>query len=158
MTMPKEGDLAPNIELVRDGGGTINLAAYRGKKSVVLYFYPKDNTPGCTKESVNFQGSLDKINSLGAEVIGVSPDSADSHKRFKDKYGLDFPLLADSEKKACRSFGVWTEKSMFGKKYWGVKRSTFLIGKDGHLKKVWPDVKVTGHAEEVIKTLENLSS
>lgn len=154
----KEGELAPEVLLTGDNGQTLDLSAYKGKKNVVLYFYPKDSTPGCTKESVNFQASLDKIKSLDAEVIGVSPDSADSHRKFKDKYGLSFPLLADSDKKACRSFGVWAEKSMFGKKYWGVRRSTFIIGKDGQLKKIWPDVQVTGHAEEVITALEELNN
>ena len=155
--IPKEGDLIPEVELERDGGTTLNLASYRGKKNVVLYFYPRDNTPGCTKESVNFQANLDKIKSLDAEIVGISPDSANSHGKFKSKFGLDFPLLADSERKICKTFGVWQEKNLFGKKFWSVRRSTFLIGKDGCLKKVWPDVKVNGHAEEVVAALEGIN-
>lgn len=155
--IPKEGDLVPEVELERDGGTTLNLASYRGTKNVVLYFYPRDNTPGCTKESVNFQANLEKIKSLDAEIVGISPDSANSHCKFKDKFGLDFPLLADSDRKICKTFGVWQEKNLFGKTFWSVRRSTFLIGKDGHLKKVWPDVKVNGHAEEVVAALEGIN-
>ena len=152
--MPKEGDLVPAVELTSDNGKRINLSNFKAKKSVVLYFYPKDNTPGCTRESVNFQANIDTLHDLGAEVVGISPDSVDSHRKFKQKFGLVFPLLADEDKKVCRDFGVWQEKSMFGKKYWGVQRATFLVGKDGYIKKVWENVNVSGHAEEVIAALQ----
>ena len=154
--MIAEGDQAPAVAVPGDDGKTLDLAQYRGKRNVVLYFYPKDNTPGCTKESVNFQTELKKIHALDSEVVGVSPDSVASHQRFKEKYGLAFPLLADVDKKVCQSFGVWVQKSMFGKKYYGVQRATFIIGKDGSIKKVWPKVSISSHAEEVIATLKKL--
>lgn len=154
--MIAEGDQAPTVAVLCDDGTTLDLAQYRGKCHVVLYFYPKDSTPGCTKESVNFQAERKKIQALDAEVVGVSPDSLESHKKFKQKYGLDFPLLADTDKQVCQSFGVWVQKSMFGKKYMGVQRATFIIGKDGKIKKVWPKVSVTGHAEEVLTALQEL--
>ena len=154
--MIAEGDKAPAVAVPCDDGKTLDLAKYRGKRNVVLYFYPKDNTPGCTKESVNFQTDLKKIHELDSEVVGVSPDSVESHQRFKDKYGFAFPLLADVDKKVCQSFGVWVQKSMFGKKYMGVQRATFIIGKDGIVKNVWPKVSVGGHAEEVITALKKL--
>ena len=148
------GETAPAVAGSGDDGKVLDLAEYRGKRNVVLYFYPKDSTPGCTKESVNFQAELEKIHALDSEVVGVSPDSVESHQRFKEKYGLSFPLLADVDKKICQSFGVWVQKSMFGKKYYGVQRATFIIGKDGIVKKVWPKVSVGGHAEEVIAALQ----
>lgn len=151
--MIAEGDTAPAVAGPGDDGKALDLADYRGKRNVVLYFYPKDNTPGCTKESVNFQAELEKIHALDGEVVGVSPDSVESHQRFKEKYGLSFPLLADVDKSVCQSFGVWVQKSMFGKKYYGVQRATFIISKDGIVKKVWPKVSVSGHAEEVIAAL-----
>ncbi len=154
--MIAEGDQAPAVAVSSDDGKVLDLASYRDKRNVVLYFYPKDNTPGCTKESVNFQAELEKIRELDGEVVGVSPDSVASHQRFKDKYGFSFPLLADVDKEVCRSFGVWTQKSMFGKKYYGVQRATFIIGKDGIVKKVWPKVSVSGHAAEVIAALQQL--
>lgn len=148
------GETAPAVAGSGDDGKVLDLAEYRGKRNVVLYFYPKDSTPGCTKESVNFQAELERIHALDSEVVGVSPDSVESHQRFKEKYGLSFPLLADVDKKVCQSFGVWVQKSMFGKKYYGVQRATFIIGKDGIVKKVWPKVSVGGHAEEVIVALQ----
>ena len=154
--MMAEGDSAPAVAVTCDDGTVLDLANYHGKRHVVLYFYPKDNTPGCTKESVNFQADLKKIQALDAEVVGVSPDTVGSHKKFKQKYGLDFPLLADVDKQVCQSFGVWVQKSMFGKKYMGVQRATFIIGKDGKIKKAWPKVSVTGHAEEVLAALQQL--
>lgn len=150
------GDQAPAVAVPCDSGKVLDLAQYRGKRNVVLYFYPKDNTPGCTKESVNFQADLKKIQALDSEVVGVSPDSVESHQRFKQKYGFEFPLLADVDKQVCQSFGVWVQKSMFGKKYMGVQRATFIIGKDGIVKKVWPKVSVSKHAEEVIAALKQL--
>lgn len=148
------GETAPAVAGSGDDGKVLDLTEYSGKRNVVLYFYPKDSTPGCTKESVNFQAELERIHALDSEVVGVSPDSVESHQRFKEKYGLSFPLLADVDKKICQSFGVWVQKSMFGKKYYGVQRATFIIGKDGIIKKVWPKVSVGGHAEEVIAALQ----
>ena len=156
--MITEGDKAPAVVLPSDSGKTLDLATYHGKCHVVLYFYPKDSTPGCTKESVNFQADLKKIHALDGEVVGVSPDRVESHQRFKQKYGFAFPLLADVDKQVCQSFGVWVQKSMFGKKYHGVQRATFIIGKDGIIKKVWPKVSVSGHAEEVLTALQQLHS
>ena len=156
--MVAEGKQAPVVALPSDDGKTLNLSVYHGKRNVVLYFYPKDNTPGCTKESVNFQADLDKIRALDGEVVGISPDNVASHQRFKQKFGFEFPLLADVDKDVCRSFGVWTEKSMFGKKYFGVQRATFLIGKDGYVKKTWPKVSVSGHSQEVLTALQQLHS
>ena len=156
--MIAEGDQAPAVSVPCDDGKTLDLVKYRGKRNVVLYFYPKDNTPGCTKESVNFQADIEKIRALDSEVVGVSPDSVESHQRFKQKYGFEFPLLADVDKKVCQSFGVWVQKSMFGKKYMGVQRATFIIGKDGIVKKVWPKVSVSSHAEEVLTALQQLQS
>ena len=156
--MIAEGDKTPAVAVQSDNGKVLDLAQYRGKRNVVLYFYPKDNTPGCTKESVNFQADLKKIRALDSEVIGVSPDSVASHQRFKDKYGFDFPLLADVDKQVCQDFGVWVQKSMFGKKYMGVQRATFIIGKDGVIKKVWSKVSVSGHAEEVLAALQQLQN
>lgn len=150
------GEQAPAVVLSSDNGKELDLSVYHGKRNVVLYFYPKDNTPGCTKESVNFQAELENIKALDSEVIGISPDNVASHRRFKEKYGLTFPLLSDGDKDVAQSFGVWVEKSMFGKKYYGIQRATFIIGKDSYVKKVWPKVKVTGHVKEVISALQEL--
>ncbi len=154
--MVAEGGITPAVVLPCDTGEVFDLAQYRNERNVVLYFYPKDNTPGCTKESVNFQAELTKIHALDSEVVGVSPDSVASHQRFKQKFAFEFPLLADIDRKVCQSFGVWVQKSMFGKKYYGVQRATFIIGKDGIIKKVWPKVSVNGHVEEVIAALQQL--
>jgi len=144
------GDLAPDFSLPRDGGATVSLSSYRGKK-VVLYFYPKDDTSGCTKEAIEFNGLKAEFAKADTVIIGLSPDSVKSHDKFKAKYDLSFPIAADEDKAALEAYGVWVEKSMYGKKYMGVERTTVLIGADGKILAIWPKVKVDGHAAEVLK-------
>lgn len=153
--MLKEGDKAPNFKLPKDGGGDFELSAAKGK-TVVLYFYPKDDTSGCTKEAVNFTEKLNDFTASGALVIGVSPDSAKSHDKFKQKHQLGVTLVADEDKKAIQDYGVWAEKKMYGKAYMGVDRSTFLIDKTGKIARVWRGVKVPGHADEVLEAIQAL--
>lgn len=150
------GDPAPDFTLPRDGGGTIALSEFRGRP-VVLYFYPKDNTSGCTKEAEAFRDAYEAFRAEGAEVVGISRDSVRSHDKFKDKLGLPFPLASDEEGKVCEAYGVWKEKSMYGRKYMGIERSTFLVGPDGRIRGAWRKVKVTGHAEDVLKAVEALN-
>ncbi len=147
--MPNVGDAAPDFALPKNGGGSISLKDLRGKK-VVLYFYPKDDTSGCTVEAKDFNERLAAFTAAGAVVIGLSPDSVASHDKFCKKYGLSFDLASDESKETLEAYGVWAEKSMYGRKYMGVERTTFLIGGDGKVLKVWPKVKVPGHAEEVL--------
>jgi peroxiredoxin Q/BCP len=155
--MLKEGDKAPGFELPRDGGSTVKLSEFKGKP-VVVYFYPKDDTSGCTKEAIGFSENIDAFREAGAEVIGISPDSVKSHDRFRDKHGLQVILLADPDRKAIGAFGVWVEKKMYGRAYMGVDRSTFLIGKDGSIKRAWRNVKVPGHVEEVLEAVNGLAA
>jgi thioredoxin-dependent peroxiredoxin len=147
------GDSAPDFTLPGDGGSTISLKGLGGKK-VVLYFYPKDDTSGCTLEAKNFNDSRAAFAKAGAEIIGVSPDNVASHDKFKKKYGLDFALASDESKAMLEAYGVWVEKSMYGKKYMGIERSTFLIGADGKIAAVWSKVKVPGHVDEVLKAAQ----
>jgi len=147
------GELAPDFTLPGDSGANVSLAAYRGKK-VVLYFYPKDDTSGCTKEAIEFNGLKVEFAKANTVIIGLSPDSAKSHDKFKAKYGLDFSLAADEEKSALEAYGVWVEKSMYGRKYMGVERTTVLVGEDGKVQAIWPKVKVDGHAAEVLKAAQ----
>jgi thioredoxin-dependent peroxiredoxin len=149
----QQGDSAPDFTLPGDGGSTISLKGLRGKK-VVLYFYPKDDTSGCTLEAKNFNDSRAAFAKAGAEIIGVSPDNVASHDKFKKKYGLDFALASDESKAMLEAYGVWVEKSMYGKKYMGIERSTFLIGADGKIAAVWSKVKVPGHVDEVLKAAQ----
>jgi len=153
--MVKEGDTAPDFELLRDGGGSVRLSDLKGKP-IVLYFYPKDDTSGCTKQAIGFSESAGEFKVLGAEIIGVSPDSVKSHDKFRDKHGLAIMLAADEEKAAISAYGVWAEKKMYGRSYMGVERSTFLIGKDGRIARVWQAVKVPGHVEEVLAAVHAL--
>jgi peroxiredoxin Q/BCP len=146
------GDIAPAFEAADDQGKSHSLKDYKGK-TVVLYFYPKDNTPGCTTEACGFRDNFARVKSKGAIVLGVSPDDAKSHEKFKQKFDLPFPLLADTDKKICTAYGVWKEKSMYGRKYMGVERSTFVIGPDGKIKALWRKVSVAGHVDEVLKSL-----
>jgi peroxiredoxin Q/BCP len=139
----------PAFALPATGGKKWKLADAAGKK-LVVYFYPKDNTSGCTKEGEAFRDLYPKFKKAGVEVVGVSPDSVASHEKFKEKFGFPFALLADEDKTACQLFGVWKEKSMYGKKYMGVERSTFLIDAKGVLRREWRKVKVPGHADEVL--------
>ena len=143
------GAAAPDFDLPTDGGGRVSLTGLKGRK-VVLYFYPKDDTTGCTAEAIAFNGLRAKFTAAGATVIGVSPDNAASHDKFKQKHDLKIALAADPERSAIEAYGVWKEKSMYGRKYMGVERTTFLIGADGRVARVWRKVKVPGHAEEVL--------
>lgn len=151
--MIKEGDLAPDFELPTDGGGTAHLESFKGQR-VVLYFYPKDDTSGCTVEACEFRDSLPALTNRNAVVLGVSPDGVKSHDKFKAKHGLNFPLLADEGHALAEAFGVWKEKSMYGRKYMGIERSTFLIDEEGRVQKVWRKVKARGHAEVVAEALQ----
>ena len=144
------GDKAPDFTLPSDGGGKVSLKALKGK-TVVLYFYPKDDTSGCTAESCAFRDALPNFSKAMAEIIGISRDTVASHDKFKAKYGLTFPLAADEEGKVCEAYGTWVEKSMYGRKYMGIERSTFLIDAKGVVRNVWRKVKVPGHAEAVLE-------
>lgn len=150
--MPEVGDIAPDFTLPRDGGGEVTLSDLRGRP-VVLYFYPKDDTSGCTKQACGFKDALPDFQKLDAEIVGMSPDSVKRHDKFKDKYDLPFTLASDEEKEVLQTYGVWIEKSMYGRKYMGVERSTFLIDAEGKVSAVWRKVKVPGHVDAVLKTL-----
>ena len=146
------GAAAPAFELPTGDGRTIALDDFRGKK-VVLYFYPKDDTPGCTKEACSFQENLATVKKKGAAVLGVSIDSPASHAKFSGKYSLSFPLLSDETKTVVRKYGVWKKKSMYGKTYMGVERTTFIINEKGRIMSIFPRVKVVGHTREVLDNL-----
>jgi peroxiredoxin Q/BCP len=150
----EEGKKAPAFTLAADDGTKVKLADLKGTP-VVLYFYPKDDTPGCTIEACAFRDRQDEIAALGAKVFGVSPDTVESHVKFRDKYELNFPLLADPDHKVAEKYGAWREKNMYGNKKMGVQRSTFLIGPDGKVAKLWKKVKVDGHDDQVIEALGN---
>ncbi len=149
------GDKAPDFSLPTDGGGKVSLKELRGK-TVVLYFYPRDDTPGCTAEACAFRESLPDFSKVKAEVVGISRDSVASHDKFKKKFKLAFPLASDEDGKVTEAYGVWVEKSMYGKKYMGIERATFLIDAKGVIREVWHKVKVDGHADEVLKAAEGL--
>ena len=146
------GDKAPAFKLKNDDGEDIALKNFKGK-NVILYFYPKDDTPGCTKEACDFRDNSKVFNKKDTIIIGVSPDSVESHVKFKKKYGLPFQLLSDPEKKMLEAYGVWKEKSMYGRKYMGVERTTFVIDGNGKISKIFPKVSVTGHIDEVLASL-----
>ena len=150
----KEGSKAPDFKLPSSDGKNIALKDFKGKDRVVLYFYPKDDTPGCTVEACGFRDAVKTIQKTGAIVLGVSPDGADSHNKFIQKFKLPFVLLSDADKKVCKDYGVWVKKSMYGREYMGVARSTFIIGKDGKIEKIFEKVKPDGHAEEVLLSLQ----
>ena len=149
------GDAAPGFSLPTDGEGHASLADLRGK-AVVLYFYPKDDTSGCTAEAIAFSGLKAKFAAAGATVVGVSPDNAATYDKFKKKHDLGIALAADPERSAIEAYGVWKEKSMYGRKYFGVERSTFLIDRQGRIARVWRKVKVPGHADEVLAAAKAL--
>lgn len=151
-TMLKVGDKAPEFSLIGDNGEKISLKDYKGKK-VVLYFYPKDMTSGCTQEACDFRDSIKKFEKKNTVVIGVSPDDTKSHNKFKDKYDLPFTLLSDETKTMLNDYGVWQEKSMYGRKYMGVVRTTFIIDEKGKIEKIYDKVKVPGHIEEILKEI-----
>lgn len=146
---------APDFTLPRDGGDSVTLSGQR-PRAVVLFFYPRDDTSGCTKESVAFSGLQAEFEAAGAVVMGISKDSVASHEKFRDKHGLTVPLLSDAESAVCETFGVWKEKSMYGKKFMGIERSTFLIDGEGRIAREWRKVKVPGHAEEVLDAVRAL--
>ncbi len=150
--MIEEGKPAPDFSLTSDAGETVTLADLRGKP-VVLYFYPKDNTPGCTKQACGIRDAWGEFERRGAVVLGVSPDGEKSHAKFRDKFGLPFPLLADTGHATAEAYGVWVEKSMYGKKYMGVERSTFVIDAEGNVAKVLRKVKPETHADDVLAVL-----
>ena len=153
--MPNVNDTAPDFTLPRDGGGTVSLAELAGAP-VVLFFYPKDDTSGCTKESIAFSDLYAEFQALGAHVFGISKDSVAKHDKFRAKHGLSVPLLSDEGTTTCEDYGAWKEKSMYGKTYMGIERTTVLIGADGKIAQIWPKVKVAGHAEAVLAAVKAL--
>ena len=153
---PIIGDKAPEIHLPANNGRKVSFQDFQGK-NIVLYFYPKDDTPGCTVQACRFRDAIQKIEKTDTIVLGISPDSVASHNKFISKFNLPFILLSDEEKKTCRDYGVWVEKSMYGKKYMGVARTTFIINKEGKIVKIFDKVKPEGHEEEVLTVLKSLN-
>ncbi|OGX05520.1 MAG: hypothetical protein A2Z88_10485 [Omnitrophica WOR_2 bacterium GWA2_47_8] len=156
MDIPQVGNKAPDFNVPASNGQTIALKDFKGKKNVVLYFYPKDDTPGCTVEACAFRDSIKKIENADSIVLGVSPDRMASHVKFITKFNLPFLLLSDTEKKLCQDYGVWAEKSMYGRKYFGVARTTFIIDKQGKIADVFEKVKPQEHNTEVLEALKRL--
>lgn len=156
MTTLKEGSAAPKIDLPTDNGGRFRLADLKGQK-VLVYFYPKDDTPGCTTESCSFSENIKSFEKLGVAVVGISKCSVKKHDKFKAKYDLQFPLASDEEGDVCERYGVWVEKSMYGKTYMGIERTSFLIDENGKIAKIWPKVKVAGHTDEVMAAIKALN-
>lgn len=152
--MLREGDKVPDFTLPTQDGSLVSLKSLKGK-NIVLYFYPKDMTPGCTVEACDFRDAQSKLKKAGAVVLGISKDSVERHQKFSDKESLNFPLLSDEDGKTCKAFGVWQEKSLYGKKFMGIVRTTFLIGKTGKIEKVFEKVKVKGHVNEVLQALKD---
>ncbi|MDV6228867.1 peroxiredoxin [Nitratireductor aquimarinus] len=155
MTEPVKGSEAPDFVLPADGGSEVRLSDFRGK-TVVLFFYPKDNTSGCTVEAIDFTALKPEFDVVDTVVLGMSPDSPKSHDKFKTKHGLTIGLVSDQEKETLQAYGVWVEKSMYGRKYMGVERSTFLIDPEGRVAEVWRKVKVPGHAQAVLEAAKKL--
>ncbi len=149
------GEPAPDFTLPSTEGRDISLGDYRGKQSVVLYFYPRDDTPGCTAEACSFRDLRSLFQDHGAEILGVSTDSVRSHKKFSQKFGLTFPLLADEDHAVCDRYGVWQQKKFMGREFMGIARTTFVIDRNGTLTAVFPSVKVEGHADQVLKALQS---
>lgn len=153
--MIETGQTAPDFTLPRDGGETLTLSAQKPQK-VVLYFYPKDDTPGCTKEAIGFSEHLDAFTAAGATVIGVSKDSVKKHDKFRDKHSLTVALVSDEEGSVCEDWGTWVEKKMYGKTYMGIERATFVVDGEGVVRNIWRKVKVPGHVEEVLEAVKAL--
>jgi peroxiredoxin Q/BCP len=154
--MLEEGDKAPDFTLPATGGNTISLSDFRGEKNVVLYFYPKDNSSGCSKEATSFRDLMPEFEKADAVVLGVSADSLESHEKFARDYSLPFPLLSDESKEVSTAYGVFKEKNMYGRKVMGIERTTLVIDKEGVIRKIWPKVKVEGHAEQVLDFVKTL--
>jgi peroxiredoxin Q/BCP len=152
MPIPQTGGPAPDFQLQDQDGHDVTLSRLRGQH-VVLYFYPKDNTPGCTQEACDFRDEHSALKAAGAVVLGVSPDTAASHQKFASKFSLPFPLLVDAGHQVCEAYGVWGEKTLYGRKFLGITRATFLIDPEGRVARVWPKVKVAGHVQEVLQAL-----
>lgn len=155
MAKLKIGSKAPDFDVPSSAEKNITLKEFYGKKKVVLFFYPKDNTPGCTVEACGFRDSFKEIEKQGAVILGVSPDGDNSHQKFITKFSLPFTLLSDEDKQVCKAYGVWVKKSMYGKEYMGVARTTFIIGKDGKIEHIFEKVKPDGHNEEVLQALSD---
>jgi thioredoxin-dependent peroxiredoxin len=151
--MLKEGGKAPDFSVLDDRGNSVKLSDFLGKKKLVLFFYPKADTPGCTREACSFRDARERIEAKGATAIGMSMDAVDKQAKFRDKYDLNMLLLSDAKKLVVNAYGVYKEKNMYGKKVMGIERTTFLIGKDGIIKKIFPNVKVDKHIEEVLEAL-----
>jgi len=149
----EEGTNAPDFHLKSDDGKTYSLSQFKGKKEVVLYFYPRDDTPGCTKEACSFRDTFPHFTKKGVQILGVSTDDLDSHAKFRTKFELNFPLLSDPEHKVSDEYGVYKLKNNYGKDYWGIERSTFVIDKEGKLRKIFRRVKVDGHTDEILSSL-----
>ena len=149
------GEKAPSFKLPRDGGGTVSLADFKGRK-LVLYFYPKADTPGCTREAIDFSALRRAFAKAETDIVGVSADPVRAQEKFRDKHGLAIPLASDEEQKMLTAYGVWGEKSMYGRKFVGVRRTTLLIGRDGRVAQVWENVKIPGHAEAVLEAAKAL--
>ena len=150
--MIEKGDVAPDFTLSADDGSEVTLSGLRGRK-VVLYFYPKDDTPGCTRQACDLRDHLPHIEERNVVVLGVSPDPVSSHEKFKEKYALNFPLLADTEKEVSEAYGVWKERSMYGRKYMGIERSTFIIDEEGRVQEAWRKVRPAEHVRELLEVL-----
>lgn len=153
--MPEPGQTAPDFTLPRDGGGTLTLSEQR-PRAVVLYFYPKDDTPGCTNEAIDFTERAEAFEAIGAQVIGISKDSVAKHDKFLNKHALNVDLVSDADSDVCEQYGTWVEKNMYGKKYMGIERATFLIDGSGQIARIWRKVKVPGHAQEVLEAAQAL--
>ena len=153
---PQAGDPAPEFDLPTDGGESLSLESLRGRK-LVLYFYPKDDTPGCTKEAIGFSERIADFHDAGAVVVGASKDSAAKHDRFVARHDLKVRLLSDVDGRLCEDYGVWVEKSMYGRKYMGIERATFLVDGGGVVRRVWRKVKVTGHVDQVLEAVRGLA-
>jgi peroxiredoxin Q/BCP len=155
MTMPNIGDEAPNFELPRDGGDLVKLSAFRGR-NVVLYFYPRDDSNGCTIEALGFTAQAEAFSRANTIVLGVSKDTVSSHEEFRDKYTLGIPLLSDSDGDVCETYGVWREKTMSGKTFMGIVRSTFLIDAEGKIAQIWRDIDVNQHIDKVLAAVQKM--
>jgi thioredoxin-dependent peroxiredoxin len=157
MSAPREGAIAPDFDLPTNDGGRVALSALRGRP-VVLYFYPQDNTETCTIQAIDFSAALKDFEAAGATIIGVSPDSVKSHERFRTKHGLGITLAADPDRKAINRYGLWIEKSMFGRTFMGVERATFLIDAEGRINRMWRKVRIKGHVQEVLAAVRELNN